>query len=95
MNDMPVQTSVHLHAAFQIHLASDFQQSDVGLLQSLLDGGNGVGFILDGDHSQANAVMGDALVDLQFVGERTLQCQMQVPLFLFNAHNGCGLLHYS
>ena len=67
LNDMSVETAVHQHGAFYIHFIADLQQTEVRAVEGLLHGGDRIGTILDGDDGEADAIMGDALIDFQFV----------------------------
>ena len=87
LHDMSVQTSTHLHRAFDVHLIADFQQAEVRALEGLAHGSHRVGVILDAYHGEADAIMRNALINLQLVGERTTQGKMQVILLSFNGYD--------
>ena len=69
LNDVTVQASIHLEASFQIDQMSGLPGVEVGLLEGLFDGGDPVGIVSDLFHGEADAVVGDTLVNFQFAGE--------------------------
>lgn len=65
--DMPVQTSVHHHAALYINFITCLQQADIGPLNCFFHSGNRICTILNANYGQADAVMRYALVNFQFI----------------------------
>ena len=69
LHHVAVEAAVEAGAAFEVHLVARLQQPEVGLVEGFADGGDGIGVTLLLHHSEAYAVMRDALVDLQLIGE--------------------------
>ena len=67
LNDMPVESSVHQHRTLYVHLVAHLQQTEVRTVERLLHGCHHVLVALNGHNGQTDAVMGDTLVDLQFI----------------------------
>jgi hypothetical protein len=78
LDDMAVEPAIHDHAAFEVDEDAGLPGIEVGLLEGLFDGGHAVGVIFYFLDSEAGAVMGDALVDLQFRGEGGLDPESPV-----------------
>ena len=87
--DVSVQSAVHLHGTFHIHLIPRLQSAQVGAVQRFFDGRYRVGVPLLSHDGQANPVMRHTLVYLQFVRERTFQRDVQVFLVFLNACDTC------
>ena len=95
LHDVAVQAAVHQHTALHVHAVANVQVSEVGALQCLAHGGNGIGVVRPTDDGQADTVVGDALIDLQFIHEGATQRQVQVALVLFQRNDGCGFFYDS
>ena len=67
LDNVPVEPAVHQHRALYIHFVANLQQPEVRAVEGLLHGGDGISAILDGNDGEAHAIMGDALINLQFV----------------------------
>ena len=85
---MAVQSGVHDHRALHVHLVAHLEQSQVAAVQGFLHGSNGIGTVLDFHHGEADAVVRHALVDAEFIYERTFQGKVDVLLILLNRHYG-------
>ena len=95
LHNMAVQTSVHHHAAFHVHLVPHFQQTKVRPVQCLFHGSHSVGIFSHADHGQADPIVRDTLIYLQFIYKRTLQCEMYILLVFHQCHNGSILFYDS
>ncbi len=51
--------------------------------------------MVNGNDRQANAIVGNALVDTQLMGKRTGKRQMNVVLVVFYGYNASHTLYYS
>ena len=85
---MAIQTAVHHHRTLYVHLVAYLEQSQITAVQGFLHGGNGIGTVLDFHHGEADAIVRHALVDAEFIYERTFQGKVDVLLILFNRHYG-------
>ncbi len=79
----------------RLTLSPGLQQPEIGLVERLADGGDGVGVILLLHHREADAVVRYALVDLQLMGERAPHRYVYVVPVLFYPHYRRGFLNYS
>ena len=95
LHDMPIKAAVHQHRALHIHFVAHLEQSEVAALQSLAHSGYGICVAFDVHNCQANAVVGDALVDAKFLYEGAGQSQMDVVLFMFNGDHSRHTFNYS
>ncbi len=95
LHDMPVKASVHQHRALHVHLVAHLEQPEVAALQSLAHSGDGICVVFEAHNCQANAVVGDALVDAKFLYEGAGQSQMDVVLFMFNGDHSRHTFNYS
>ena len=95
LHNMPIKAAVHQHRALHIHLVAHLEQSEVAALQSLAHSGDGICVAFDAHDCQANAVVGDTLVDAKFLHEGTGQSQMDVVLFMFNGDHSRHTFNYS
>ena len=57
LHDMPVQTAVHHHATFYIHLVTYLQQPEIGTFQSLFHGSHGIGIISKINYCQTHPIV--------------------------------------
>lgn len=67
---MAVQTSTHLHGTLHIDLIANTQCAKIGAQECLLHGSNDIFVAIDAHHGEANAIVGNALIDAKFVRER-------------------------
>jgi hypothetical protein len=65
LDDMAIEAAVEGHAAFEVDEVIGLPGVKVGFIQGLEDGGYAVGIVPGFFYGQADAVVGDALVDLQ------------------------------
>jgi len=78
LDDMAVEPAVHEQGSFEVDEDAGLPGSEVGLLEGLFDGGYAVGVTFHFLDGETGAVMGDALVDLQFGGEGGLDPECPV-----------------
>ena len=64
LDDMAVEAAVERHAAFEVHEGARLPGIKVCLPEGLFDGGHAVGIFGDFLCCEADAVMGDTLIDL-------------------------------
>ena len=95
LHDVSVEAAVHEHAALEVHLVAYLERAQIGAVESLLYGGDGVAVAVDVDHGEAYAVVCDALVYLQFVRERTLEREVQIAVIVFECYDGSGFFDNS
>jgi hypothetical protein len=72
LDDMTVEPAVHDHAAFEVYEVAELPGSEVGLLDSLFDGGYAVAISSDLLYGQAHTIVRNALVNFQLGGEGRL-----------------------
>jgi hypothetical protein len=70
---MAVQSPIHEHTALQVYQVALLPLAQVGLVEGFLDSRYPVAVIYNLLHGQANPVMGDALVYLKFLRNRTAE----------------------
>ena len=93
LNDVTVQAAVHHHRTLYVHLVAHLEQSQIAAVEGFLHGCNGIGAVFDFHHGEADAIVRHALVDAEFIYERTFQGKVDVLLILLNRHN-CGHFFY-
>ncbi len=84
LDDMPVETLVEEHRAFDIDPVSLSEQPEVTALERLLHSGYGIEVSLDLHHREADTVVGDRLVDRERFMEWIAQRKMLIALFLLH-----------
>lgn len=88
---MAVEQRVGPHTALQIDRIADTEPPEIRFEQRLADRRGRVPVALDRYDRQADPVMGDALIDFQFVRERAFEREMPVPAFFADRGDaGCG-----
>ena len=70
LDDVTVETAVHTKASFEIDVMARPPSAEGAFLEGLFDGGDPVAIVADLFDRQTDAVMGEALVDGQFVRNR-------------------------
>lgn len=80
LDDVPVQPPVHRHGAFHIDGVSNLEEPQIRAVEGFFHGCNGIGVVRDSYYGETYAVMGDALVNFQFVHKRTSQGEIDVAL---------------
>ena len=95
LHDVSVETTVHEHTAFEVHLVADLQPPQITPVEGLLYGGHRVGIAIDAYHGQAHTVMCHALVYFQLLGKTARQSQVQVSLFATQCNHRGSLFYYS
>jgi hypothetical protein len=64
LNDMAVEAAVHDEASFEVDGIAGLPMAEVAFFEGFFDGGDAVEIVLLFFDREANAVMGDALIDL-------------------------------
>ena len=95
LHDMSIQSPVHHHRALHIHLVAHLEQTKIAALQSLPHGGNGIGVVLETHNREADAVVGDALVNVQLVYKGACKRQVHIVLLVFDGHYSCHSFYNS
>ncbi len=95
LHDMAVKSAVHQHRALHVHFVAHLEQSEVAALQSLAHSGDGICVAFEAHDCQANAVVGDALVDAKFLNEGTGEGQMYIILFMLDGDHSRHTFNYS
>ena len=93
LDDMPIQTPIHQHAAFEIDKASGAEKSQVRAFERLLDCRYSIGLVRFADHGKADAIMRYTLIYLQLIDERTLHRDMDIPFVLCDSHYLSGFFN--
>ena len=76
--DMSVEPSVHDHRTFDVYLVANPEHAQIASVECLFHGGHGVDAVLDLDYCETHAIVGDALVNLQFVAEGAFHGEVNV-----------------
>ena len=84
LDDMAVEPAVHDEASFEVDQVAGLPMTEVALFQGFFDGCDAVEVVLLFFYSEADAVMGNALIDLEFVGDRRCYPECLVGAFAFN-----------
>ena len=84
LDDMTVDTPVHDQASFQVDEVARLPIAEIGLFEGLVDGGDLVDAIPGGLHGETSAVVGDALVWPQFVGNGGCDLELPVTSMIIN-----------
>ena len=93
--DVAVQTAVHGHGALDVYFVAYAEEAEVGAAERLLHGGDDVAGAVGADNGEAYAVVGEALVDVELVGEGALEGEVEVLLFLTDGYDGGRGFYYS
>ncbi len=86
--DMSVQPSAHRQAALQVDQTTGLPVGQVATKQRFFHRSHGMGVRGQADYSEANPVVAEALVDLQFVGNGAFDQKMPISAVLFNGADG-------
>ena len=70
LNQVPVETAIHLHAPFEVYHITYPPVAQVGLFKGFIDGCNPMLLIGNLFYSQACSVMRQALIGFKFMGNR-------------------------
>ncbi len=95
LHDVSVEASVHHHGALHIDLVALSEQREVGAVESLLHGRDGVGAVGNGHHGEAHAIVSNALINLQLIYKRATQGEIHVALPFLHGDNRRHLFYYS
>ena len=90
LHDVSVETTVHEHTAFEVHLVADLQPTQITPVEGLLYGGHRVGIAFDAYHGQAHTVMCHALVYFQLLGKLHDKVRCRFPCSRRNATTGAA-----
>ncbi len=66
LDDVTVEPAVHAEASFEVDDVAGLPVAEGAFFEGFLDGGDAVTFVADFFHRQADAVMGETLVDGKF-----------------------------
>ena len=83
LDDMAVEPAVHDHASFEVDEVAGLPLAEVALFQGFFDGGHAVEVVLLFFDGEADPIMGDALVDLELVGDGGCYPECLVGAFAF------------
>jgi len=95
LDDVPVQTSVHHHRSLYVDLGTYAPFSEVTALECFVHGRYDILVARLTDDGQANSIVCHALIDAQFGCKVTLECEMHIFLFFFDAHYACHRFYNS
>jgi hypothetical protein len=95
LNNVAIQSAIHEHAALQIDLCAYLPRTQIRFLKRFLNGGNGIVRSFDLHDRQAASVVGNTLIDLQFMRERGFDRKMLVCTFGLNGFNNPNLFNDS
>jgi len=62
-------------------------------LEGFGDSGNGVGAVIDSYYGEADAIVGDALVDFEVVGDRGGDGEMDIAAFVEDACDAAAVFY--
>ena len=80
LHDVAVQATVHRHRTLDVDAVALLQQAKVGAEQRLLHRRHGVATVLDAHHSEADAIVGNALVYFQLIDKAATEREVDVLL---------------
>lgn len=83
LDDMAVEAAVEGHAAFEVDESAFLPGIEVAFSKRFIDGGYPVGVFSYFLHGKADAVVGNALIDLEFGGEGGLDPECFIGSFGF------------
>src|SRR5271166_704180 len=78
-----IQAIPEFQGAFYVYLVSFLPVAKVGFCQCFGNGGNFVLCAFNRFYSKAHAIVGYALVGLQFRGNRAFYCKMNICAFMY------------
>src|ERR1043166_1333567 len=78
LHDMPVEPAICRHTAFQIHQVTSLQFSEIRSSQCFVNGCYPVLIFFYFHHSKTNAIMGNALIYMQFGSNGRREKEMHV-----------------
>ena len=80
LDDVAVEASVKAHRALEVDQVAGLEESEIGAVEGFLYGRYLICVAVDGYDGEAYAVVGDGLVDAEFVGEGAAQGELEVAL---------------
>lgn len=95
LDDVPIQTSVHHHRSLDVDFGAYAPFSEVTALERFVHGRYDILVARLTDDGQANSIVCHALIDAQFGCKVTLECEMHIFLFFFDAHYACRRFYNS
>ena len=84
---MSVETSSHEHGSLHVHPITDLEEIEIGETQGFLHRGDGIEVTFDLNDREADAVMGDRLIDSQRFAKGVAKREMFVRLLGLNLHD--------
>lgn len=87
LNDMSVEPAIHHHATLHIDMVANLEQTEVRSVKRFFHRRDGISPVLNLHHSEANAIVSDALVDGQFIYKRALEVEINIFLIFIDAHD--------
>ncbi len=85
LDDVSIEAAVHDQASFEVDEIAWLPLAEVGLFEGFFDGGDAVEVVLLFFYREADAVMGNALVDFEFVGNGGCDPECLVGAFAFDS----------
>ena len=95
LHDVAVQATVHRHRTLDVDAVALLQQAKVGAEQRLLHRRHGVATVLDAHHSEADAIVGNALVYFQLIDKAATEREVDILLVVTDGNDGCHLFYYT
>ena len=92
---MSVEPSVHQHRTLHVDLIAHLEQAEVGTVERLLHGRDGIMVAVDVDHGEAYAVVTDALINLQLVSKWTGKGEVYILTISLDSNNRCHAFYDS
>ena len=92
---MTIQTAVHHHRTLYVHLVAHLEQTQIAAVQGFFHGGNGIRAIFYFHHGEAHTIVRHALVDAEFIYERTFQGKVDVLLIMSDSYDGSHFFYDS
>ena len=83
LDDMAVEAAVHDQASFEVDEIAGLPLAEAAFFEGFFDGRYAVEIVFLFFHGEADAVMGDALVDFEFVGDGRCYPECLVGAFAF------------
>ena len=87
LDDMSVETSSHEHGTLDVDIIADLEEIEIGETQGFLHRGDGIEVTFDLYDREADAVMGDRLIDSQRFAKGVAKREMFIRLLGLNLHD--------
>ena len=88
LHDVAVEPAVHEHGSLHVDLVAHLQQAEVGAVEGFLHGSDDVVRALDGNDGEAHTIVGDTLVNLQFVDKGACERKIDIPAVFPDGYDG-------